>query len=73
MLGREFGLGDGELESLLSRVLGENPDLQGFIVPYKDRAYMVSTYFLYRLAEIGFRLDTYLEKVISGEIKVRIG
>jgi len=66
------GMSKSKLDSLEAWALRTNPDLQGFLMLDKVLGYTVSSLFLTQLEKVGHRLDTYLQKLVSGEIKVRV-
>ena len=71
-LGRTLGMSKSKLDSLVGWALNQNPDLTGFIMLDEEHGYMVSALIIAELEKVGHRLDTYLKKVVNGEIKVRV-
>jgi hypothetical protein len=73
-LSRELNISKSELDTLLHWVIEHNPDVQPFVTHdmWAGAGYVVSSFLLRQLKKKGVRLDQFLKKMVSGQIRFAV-
>ncbi|MFC1834259.1 hypothetical protein ACFL2Q_05935 [Thermodesulfobacteriota bacterium] len=71
-LSSRLNMKNSKLEKLLHWVMEENPDVQPFVMHDQAEGYLVSSFLVNQLDKTGLRLDKFLKKIVSGEIKLGV-
>ncbi len=73
-LSRELNMEKGKLDRLIHWVIEHNPDFQPFFMHdmWAGAGYVVSSFLLRQLEKKGVRLDQFLKKTVSGQIRFAV-
>jgi hypothetical protein len=73
-LSRELSMEKEKLDGLIHWLIEHNPDVQPFVMhdSWAGAGYVVSSFLLRQLEKKGVRLDQFLKKMVSGQIRFAV-
>lgn len=73
-LSRQLGMEKSKLDRLILWVIEHNPDVQPFVMHdmWAGAGYVVSSFLIRQLDKKGVRLDQFLKKMVSGQIRFAV-
>ncbi|MFC1833752.1 hypothetical protein ACFL2Q_03335 [Thermodesulfobacteriota bacterium] len=71
-LSREMNISKSKLDTLVHWVIGQNPQVQPFLMHDPVAGYVISSFLLRQLEKSGLRLDQFLKKMVSGQTRFAV-